>query len=168
MNSIFLHTKLHITNQHTNRAPVLLFTNFLNALIISNITPKRLLLQTGGKHLGPTLSPQEETDPRFHGEPNFYFLQEDFLWEWSRANKTHWNVTRPGFIIGAVREAAMNIAYGLAIFVSVQNELGRDLSFLGKIATWDVEKNLSSAKLIAYRVEWTIVGWGSGPDPEYC
>ena len=77
-------------------------------------------------------------------------------------------MTRLGFIIGAVREAAMNIAYGLAIFVSVQNELGRDLSFLGEIATWNVEKNLSSAKLIAYRAEWTAVGWGSGPDLEYC
>jgi len=62
---------------------VLLFNNFLNALTISNIIPRRLLLQTGGKHygihLGPTLSPQEEIDPRFHGEPNFYFAQEDFL-----------------------------------------------------------------------------------------
>ena len=63
---------------------MLLFTNFLNALTISNIIPKRLLLQTGGKHygihLGSTLSPQEET-PCFHGEPNFYFPQEDFPWE---------------------------------------------------------------------------------------
>ncbi|OCK95867.1 uncharacterized protein K441DRAFT_657842 [Cenococcum geophilum 1.58] len=62
---------------------MLLFNNFLNALTVSNIIPKRLLLQTGDKHygihLGPTLSPQEETDPRFHGEPNFYFAQEDFL-----------------------------------------------------------------------------------------
>ena len=132
---------------------MLLFTNFLNALTISNIIPKRLLLQTGGKHysihLGPTLSPQEETDPGFHSEPNFYFPQEDFVWEWSRANKTHWNVTRPGFIIGAVREATMSIAYGLAIFASVQKELGRDLPFPGEIAAWDVEKNLSSARRIS-------------------
>jgi len=144
---------------------VLLFTNFLNALTISSIIPRRLLLQTGGKHYGihlrPTLSPQEETDPRFHGEPNSYFPQEDFLWEWSRANKTHWNVTRPGFIIGAVREAAMNIAYGLAIFASMQKELGRDLPFPGEIAAWDVEKNLSSAKLIAYYAEWTVLSDGA-------
>lgn len=73
-----------------------------------------------------------------------------------------------GFIISAVREATMNIAYGLAIFVSVQKELGRDLSFPGEIATWDVEKNLSSAKLVAYRAEWTAVGWGGGPGLEYC
>ncbi|XTI93918.1 hypothetical protein V2W45_908665 [Cenococcum geophilum] len=70
-------------------------------------------------------------------------------------------MTRPGFITGAVREAAMNIAHGLAIFASVQKELGWDRPFPGEIAAWDVERNLSSAKLIAYHTEWTVLSDGA-------
>jgi hypothetical protein len=97
---------------------VLLLSNFLAALKLSGRIPKRFLLQTGGKHyglhLGPSLSPLEESDPRFLGEPNF-FPQEDLLWKWAKENNTEWNVTRPGFIIGAVRDASMSIALGLAL-----------------------------------------------------
>lgn len=51
----------------------------------------------------------------------------------------------------------MNITYGLAILASVQKELGWNLPFPGEIAAWDFEKNLSSAKLIAYHAESTVL-----------
>ena len=51
----------------------------------------------------------------------------------------------------------MNITYGLAILASVQKELGWNLPFPGEIAAWDFEKNLSSAKLIAYHAESAVL-----------
>lgn len=102
---------------------VSLLSNFLTALKISNLIPKRFLLQTGAKHygihIGPTFTPMQELDPRFLSQPNFYFSQEDILWKWATDNNTEWVITRPGFIIGAAPEAAMNIAYGLALYAAV-------------------------------------------------
>ena len=135
--------------------------NFLSALKLANRIPKRFLLQTGAKHyglhLGPPLTPLEESDPRFLAEPNFYFPQEDLLWKWAAENKIEWNVTRPGFIIGAVREAAMSIALGLALYAAVQKELKQSLEFPGDFGAWDAEKHLSSAQILGYHSEWTVL-----------
>lgn len=145
---------------------MLLLSNFLSALTLSQKVPKRFLLQTGAKHygvhLGPPINPMEESDPRFLAEPNFYFPQEDLLWKWSKENATEWNVTRPCFIIGAVREASMNIANGLALYAAIQKELGQALEFPGDTAAWDAEKHLSSALLISYHAEWTALTASTG------
>ncbi len=54
-----------------------LLRNFLAALDIARITPKRFLLQTGAKnygvHIGPARTPMVESDPRVTLEPNFYY-----------------------------------------------------------------------------------------------
>jgi len=139
---------------------VQLLSNFLQALTLAKSVPKRFILQTGGKHYnlhyGPTLTPMEESDPRFPVS-NFYYPQEDLLWKWSRENNTTWNVTRPGFILGAVREAAMNLTYPLALYASVQKELGQSLDFPGDIVAWDAEKHDSSSGLIGYHAEWAAL-----------
>ena len=143
------------------RINVNLLSNFLSALTISHILPQRFVLQTGAKHyglhLGPPLTPEAETDPRFLAAPNFYFPQEDLLWEWAAANNVGWNVTRPGFIVGAVRDAAMNVPYGLALYVAVQKELGNRVEFPGDVNAWDVENHMTSAKLIGRHAEWTVL-----------
>lgn len=82
-----------------------LLRNFLGALDTANITPKRFLLQTGAKnygiHLGPTRTPHVESDPRVTLDPNFYYPQEDALFEWCKKHPgTHWNVICPAWIIG--------------------------------------------------------------------
>lgn len=139
----------------------ILLSNFLSALTLAQKVPKRFLLQTGGKHyglhLGPGINPMEESNPRVTSAPNFYYPQEDLLWKWSRENNTEWNVTRPGFIIGAVRDASMNIAHGFSLYAAIQKELGRSLEFPGDITAWDVEKHISSALLIGYHAEWTVL-----------
>jgi hypothetical protein len=99
----------------------------------------------------------EESDPRYLTERNFYFAQEDFLWKWCEENSTKWNVTRPCFIIGAVRETAMSIAHGLALYAAVQKELGEPLAFPGDIGAWEAEKHQSLAYLIAYHAEWAVL-----------
>jgi hypothetical protein len=79
-----------------------LLKNFLGALKLAGIKPNRFLLQTGAKnygiHLGASLTPQIESDPRVTLEPNFYYPQEDMLWEYCRQNPgIGWNVIRPAW-----------------------------------------------------------------------
>lgn len=152
----------------TERVNVALLRNLLSALDLSaHLSPSRFVLQTGAKHygvhLGPTLSPMEEDDPRFTEAPNFYFPQEDLLWKWSEARspRVAWNVTRPGFIIGAVPEAAMSIALGLGLYASVQRELGGKLEFPGDREAWNTEKHDTSAELIGYHAEWLLLSEGT-------
>jgi nucleoside-diphosphate-sugar epimerase len=144
---------------------VRLLDTFLKAIKLTDNVPKRILLQTGGKHygvhLGPTLMPMEESDPRFVKETNFYFAQEDLLWKWCKEHNVGGIITRPGYILGAVPDAAINLIYGLALFASVQKELGRKLSFPSDTRAWETLKDLSAAALIGYHAEWAVLTAGA-------
>lgn len=95
-----------------------LLRNFLGALDTANITPKRFLLQTGAKnygvHLGPTRTPHVESDPRVTLDPNFYYPQEDALFEWCKKHPgTHWNVICPAWIIGTSTICTTHLGHAL-------------------------------------------------------
>lgn len=136
------------------RVNSLLLSNFLGALKIASIRPKRFLLQTGAKnyggHLGPTKLPQEETDPRIEFEPNFYYPQEDLLWEFYESTGCGWNICMPGPILGAVPDAAMNAAFPLGVYASVCKKLGQPLEFPGDIHSWQSNQSTSSSMMNAY------------------
>ncbi|KAK2781654.1 hypothetical protein FQN53_000445 [Emmonsiellopsis sp. PD_33] len=138
-----------------------LLSNFLGALKFASIKPKRFMLQTGAKHyglhLGTTKTPQAESDPRVNIEPNFYYDQEDILFKYCKETGVEWNIVRPSFILGAVKNAAMNLAYGLGVFAAVNAHLGRPLAFPGNIASWDVVRDMSSAMLNGYMEEWAVL-----------
>lgn len=144
-----------------------LLSNFLQALQQAAITPKRFMLQTGAKkygiHLGPTKLPQQESDPRVELEPNFYYPQEDLLFEYSKTTGCGWNIAMPGPITGAVPDAAMNYAYPLAVYASVCKRLGKPLEFPGDEASWQMNQSMSYAKMNAYLEEWSVL---QGPADE--
>ncbi|KAG0647472.1 Short chain dehydrogenase gsfE [Hyphodiscus hymeniophilus] len=145
---------------------VTLLSNFLSALSISQIVPKRFLLQTGGKHygvhLGPTAMPMTEDTPALRvPHSNFYFPQEDLLTSWCLENNTHWTVTRPGFIIGANENAQINISYALALYAAIQRELKGRLEFPADLSAWDINKDLTYAGIIGYFSEWAVLTDGA-------
>ena len=148
---------------HTlSAAAVALLTNFLEALEIAKISPRRILLQTGGKHyalhLGPATVPMtEDTAAERVPHANFYFAQEDLLSAWCKKHDATWSVTRPGFIIGANPTTPININYPLAIYASVQKELGHRLEFPSDVGAWDALKDLSTTSLIARFSEWAVL-----------
>ncbi|KAI1620680.1 hypothetical protein EDD37DRAFT_569297 [Exophiala viscosa] len=145
----------------TTTQNVALLSNFLQALLLANIKPKRILLQTGGKHyglhLGPTASPMEEDDPRHGIEGNFYFPQVDLLKAFCRQHGANWVETRPCFILGAVENAAMNVIWPLSIYASIQAHLGKPLDFPGDVAAWAAEKAQSMSTLLGYHAEWALL-----------
>jgi hypothetical protein len=84
----------------------------------------------------PPLTPSFESDPRITLEGNFYYPQEDLLQAFCRkgfdgeaegGTGTSWNVVRPSYIIGAVRDNLLNHLVGLAVDAAVQAHLKRSL-----------------------------------------
>lgn len=138
-----------------------LLTNFLDGIRLAGLQPKRFLLQTGAKnygfHMGPATNPSFETDPRISLEANFYYPQEDALKKFCEETGTAWNVVRPSYIIGAVRDGALNFLIGLAIYGAVQSYLDRPLEFPGDYAAWDREFCQSTALLNAHFEEWAVL-----------
>jgi nucleoside-diphosphate-sugar epimerase len=139
-----------------------LLDNFLQALTISKITPKRFLLQTGAKnygiHIGRARTPAIESDPQpSHLEPNFYYPQEKSLFQYCKDNNTSWNVIRPAWILGAVNNAQMNALHPFAVYSAVQAQKGEPLRFQGDWAGWQFEQTHSSAMLTGYLSEWAVL-----------
>ncbi|KAI9659752.1 MAG: hypothetical protein M1831_003650 [Alyxoria varia] len=143
----------------------LLLRNFLGALPIAGITPKRIMLQTGAKnyglHLGPTKLPLEESDPRITLEPNFYYPQEDTLEDYCRTardpssgKEPSWVAAMPAFIMGAVPDAAINAAYPLAVYASVCRHLNEPLRYPYDITAWQCPQMISTSRMNAYLEEW--------------
>ncbi|TKA61401.1 hypothetical protein B0A55_11557 [Friedmanniomyces simplex] len=143
------------------RVNSLLVSNFLDALKVASITPKRFMLQTGAKnygvHLGPTKVPQEESDPRVTLEPNFYYPQEDLVRRFCEETGSGWNVCMPGPILGAVPDAAMNAAFPLAVYCAVSKKLGQPLEFPGDAVSWQMNQSMSSSMMNAYMEEWAVL-----------
>ena len=123
------------------------------------------MLQTGAKHygihLGPALAPQHESDPRVELEPNFYYPQEDLLLDYCKETGVEWNVVRPSSILGAVKDAAMNLAYPLAVFCAVSAHLGRPLAYPGSLTSFQTLKSMSTAMMNGYLEEWAVLTAGA-------
>ena len=139
---------------------------FLQSLSLASLRPRRVVLQTGlkhyGTHLGPTSIPNMESAARLSSPPhppNFYYMQEDLLFEFCRAHSpfTSWNVIRPSWVLGAVPDAAMNILYPLAVYAVVKRAMNESLDFPGDWDGWDKEQMQSSAMLNGYLSEWAAL-----------
>ncbi|KAK5708814.1 hypothetical protein LTR17_020357 [Elasticomyces elasticus] len=143
-----------------------LLSNLLDALKLANLTPKRVLLQTGAKqygfHIGPATSPSFESDPRVRLEPNFYYGQEDCILKYCNDTGAQWNVVRPSYIIGAVRDNLLNHLVGLAAYCAVQSYLSEPIAFPGDYIAWDREYCQSTGVLNAYLEEWAVLNSDAG------
>lgn len=63
----------------------------------------------------------------------------------------------PCAIVGAVPDAAMNVAFPLAVYATVQAYLGKKLEFPADISAWERPCDISSAMLNAYLEEWVVL-----------
>lgn len=138
-----------------------LISNFTEGLKIADLAPKRFMLQTGAKHygfhMGPATNPSFESDPRVLLENNFYYPQEDHLFKYCKEIGAKWNVVRPSYIIGAVRDNLLNQMVGISVYAAVQAYLGKPLLFPGDFVAWDKEICQSTAMLNGYFEEWCVL-----------
>ncbi|KAI0468463.1 hypothetical protein F4859DRAFT_517017 [Xylaria cf. heliscus] len=145
------------------RVNVPMFRNLLDALPLADTTPKRILLQTGGKnygvHAGRARTPLVESDPQPRRvADNFYYHQEDLLKAFCAKHPgTSWNVLRPMAIIGSSTNSPLDFYHCFAVYAAVQAHKGEPLVFGGDLEAWQHEQMHSSARLTGYQSEWAVL-----------
>ena len=138
-----------------------MFHVFIEAISQMAIKPRRFMLQTGSKqygfYLGPAAIPAFESDPRVQLDRNFYYDQEDMLTHYCRSVGAAWNIARPSYIVGAVRDGTLNHLIGFGIYAAVQAHLGQAIAFPGDYRAWDREQVQSTGLLNAHFEEWLVL-----------
>ncbi|MDR5806209.1 SDR family oxidoreductase [Caballeronia sp. LZ001] len=120
-------------------------------------------LVTGLKHyLGPfeaygkgkvPLTPFREEQGR-QDVDNFYYEQEDKVFEAAKKYGFGWSVHRPHTIIGFALGNAMNMGVTLAVYATLCKETGAPFVFPGSPAQWNSLTDMTDARLLARHLEW--------------
>ncbi|GBR05260.1 SDR family oxidoreductase [Asaia siamensis] len=120
-------------------------------------------LVTGLKHyLGPfeaygkgvlPQTPFRETLPRLDIE-NFYYAQEDVLFEAAEKYGFSWSVHRPHTIIGHAIGNLMNMGTTLAVYASLCRETGLPFVFPGSPVQWSGLTDVTDARQLARQIHW--------------
>ena len=144
----------------------------INSTLVRNLlhvlSPKKSIrhvaLVTGLKHyLGPfeayakdgTLpeTPVREEHPRL-SHPNFYYAQEDAVYEAANRDNFTWSVHRPHTVIGYAIGHLMNMGITLAVYASICNETGSPFIWPGSEAQWNGLSDVTDAKVLAKQLIW--------------
>ncbi|KAJ5080948.1 hypothetical protein N7456_013658 [Penicillium angulare] len=144
-------------------ANVPLFKNFLTAIDqVARDTLQGVCVQTGGKnygvHLGPVKQPCDERHPRYDDKGmNFYYPQEDFLFELQKERNWTYNIIRPNAIIGFTPgDNGMSQAITLALYLLICRETGEFPRFPGNKYFYNCVDDSSYAPSIADMSVWAL------------
>jgi nucleoside-diphosphate-sugar epimerase len=124
---------------------------------------EHVALVTGLKHyLGPfeaygkgklPATPFREEQPRLDLE-NFYYAQEDEVFQAAARDGFGWSIHRPHTIIGYAVGNAMNMGVTLAVYATICRETGRPFLFPGSAVQWNSLTDMTDARLLARHLEW--------------
>jgi len=124
---------------------------------------QHVALVTGLKHyLGPfeaygkgnlPPTPFREEQGRLDVE-NFYYAQEDVVFEAAERGGFGWSVHRPHTIIGKAVGNVMNMGTTLAVYATICRETGRPFRFPGSVAQWNALTDMTDARLLARHMLW--------------
>ena len=126
-------------------------------------TVKHVALVTGLKHyLGPfeayaktpIETPFREEMDRVPYE-NFYYDQEDILFEAAASYGFTWSVHRAHTMIGWAIGNAMNMGVTLAVYATMCRELGHPFVFPGSPAQYEGVTDITDARLLADQLIWS-------------
>lgn len=149
------------TEQENIRVNAALLRNLLAA--VRNSPVEHVALMTGLKHyLGPfeTFAQGKMPDTPFHEEeprldkPNFYYAQEDELWEAATRQGFRWSVHRAHTVIGHAVGNAMNMGLTLAVQASICKELGQPFVFPGSETQWNALTDMTDSGVLADHMVW--------------
>lgn len=125
---------------------------------------EHVALVTGLKHyLGPfeayargkPYTPFLESQPRLPSE-NFYYDQEDAVFEQAEKRGFNWTVHRPHTMIGHALGNAMNMAVTLAVYASICRETGMEFRFPGSAAQYEAAVDITDARILARQLIWAV------------
>jgi nucleoside-diphosphate-sugar epimerase len=124
---------------------------------------RHVALVTGLKHyLGPfaaygkgavPVTPFREEQGR-QDVANFYYEQEDKLFEAAEKFGFGWSVHRPHTVIGYALGNAMNMGVTLAAYATICKETGRPFQFPGSPAQWSSLTDVTDARILARHLLW--------------
>lgn len=152
------------TEEENIRINSALVRNLLNVL-----SPKKsvqhVALVTGLKHyLGPfdayvkegilPETPVREEHPRLE-YPNFYYAQEDAVYEAAERDHFSWSIHRPHTVIGYAIGNLMNMGITLAVYASICKETGAKFVWPGSEAQWNGLSDVTDAKVLAKQLVWS-------------
>jgi nucleoside-diphosphate-sugar epimerase len=124
---------------------------------------RHVALVTGLKHyMGPfeAYGTGEIRDTPFHEDeprlsvPNFYYAQEDELWESAERHNFSWSVHRSHTVIGYAVGNAMNMGMTLAVQASLCRARGLPFVFPGNEVQWNGLTDMTDAGLLARHMSW--------------
>lgn len=135
--------------------------------VLAALEPSRsvrhVALMTGLKHyLGPFEAygtgsmpdtPFREEEPRLE-YPNFYYAQEDELFESARRNGFTWSVHRSHTVFGFATGNAMNMVLTISAYATICKELGLPFVFPGSELQWNGLTDVTDADLLAEQIIW--------------
>ena len=155
----WLRQKTEAENIRVNAAMV---RNLLDALRPAG-SVRHVALTTGLKHyLGPFESygkgklpqtPFREEQGRLDVE-NFYYAQEDQVFDAAHRDGFTWSVHRPHTIIGKAVGAAMNMGTTLAVYATICKVTGRPFRFPGVGVQWNSLTDMTDARLLGRHMLW--------------
>ncbi len=124
---------------------------------------RHVALMTGLKHyLGPfdnyatgvmAETPFHEDEPRLSA-PNFYYAQEDVLFDSARRNDFTWSVHRAHTVFGFAVANAMNMVLTLSVYANLCKELGQPFIFPGSETQWNGVTDVTDAELLSEQLIW--------------
>src|SRR5579864_7481699 len=159
---VFLTTWVRRASEEENiAANGALVRNLLSALDSSQ-SLRHVALVTGLKHyLGPFEmyakvkldTPLREEMPRLPF-PNFFYAQEDALFEAARRRGFAWSVHRSHTTIGYSIGTSLNMGVTLAAYATICRETGRPFVFPGSVQQWDGLTDVTDTRVLAKHMEW--------------
>ena len=123
---------------------------------------RHVALVTGLKHyLGPFEAyakikpdtPFREDQARLAYQ-NFYYIQEDILFEAADRHGWTWSVHRPHTVIGWAIGNAMNMGVTIAVYGTICRETGRPFVFPGSPEQYGAVTDVTDARILASQLEW--------------
>jgi nucleoside-diphosphate-sugar epimerase len=131
---------------------------------IADAPVKHAALVTGLKHyLGSfddyakvkPYTPFLESSPRLPGL-NFYYAQEDVVFEMAAKRGFSWSVHRPHTMIGFVVGNLMNMAVTLAVYASICKHTGRPFVYPGSPEQYNAVTDVTDARILAEQLYWAV------------
>jgi nucleoside-diphosphate-sugar epimerase len=86
--------------------------------------------------------------------PNFFYAQEDELFEAARRRGFTWSVHRSHTTIGYSLGTSMNMGVTLAVYATICRETGRPFIFPGSAQQWEGLTDVTDARVLAKHMEW--------------
>ena len=166
---VFCAVWLNMTKEEDNiRVNSALIQNLLDGL---TCPLKHVVLVTGTKYYtGPfeylpqiprealalVETPFKERMPRVP-LPNFYYAQEDILFDQAEKRKFTWSESRPCTVIGYAPTSQMNLGTTIAVYASICKYAGLPFTFPGPAEGLDIFTDVTDARLLAEHLEWEAI-----------